>query len=204
VPGAVEESNIGFVARPRLDVGPDGDPLPDQYNAMSGAEAVRAVADTQGAGAWSMPVLPSNPAREGAIYFSGGVNATVCCPETFSLTSLTATVAFLDGPCEFFLGQQFVCPASSLPVPALDFQENNFLSDPFIFHGIPCRLSIGCDTGAVPYFAASFVTADLQTMVIDWVSSGYYPCGGETGRIVFFDPDPFTFPHCQIELEFAP
>lgn len=68
VPGAVEESNIGFAARPRLDIGPDGNPLPDQYNAMSGAEAVRAVADTQGAGAWSMPILPNDLEQAGALF----------------------------------------------------------------------------------------------------------------------------------------
>lgn len=72
VPGAVEESNIGFAARPRLRIGPDGDPILEDYNAMSGAEAVRAVADTQGAGAWSMPVLPSDPAREGALFVPTG------------------------------------------------------------------------------------------------------------------------------------
>lgn len=72
VPNAVEESNIGFAARPRLDIGPDGNPLPDQYNAMSGAEAVRAVADTQGAGAWSMPIRPSDPEREGALFIPTG------------------------------------------------------------------------------------------------------------------------------------
>lgn len=72
VPGAVEESNIGFAARPRLDIGPDGNPLPDQYNAMSGAEAVRAVADTQGAGAWSMPILPNDPEQAGALFMPTG------------------------------------------------------------------------------------------------------------------------------------
>jgi hypothetical protein len=72
VPGAVEESNIGFAARPRLDIGPDGNPLPDQYNAMSGAEAVRAVADTQGAGAWSMPILPNDIEQAGALFMPTG------------------------------------------------------------------------------------------------------------------------------------
>lgn len=72
VPNAVEESNIGFAARPRLDIGPDGNPLPDQYNAMSGAEAVRAVADTQGAGAWSMPIRPSDPEQAGALFVPTG------------------------------------------------------------------------------------------------------------------------------------
>lgn len=72
VPGAVEESNIGFAARPRLDIGPDGNPLPDQYNAMSGAEAVRAVADTQGAGAWSMPILPNDLEQAGALFMPTG------------------------------------------------------------------------------------------------------------------------------------
>lgn len=72
VPGAVEESNIGFAARPRLEIGPDGNPLPDQYNAMSGAEAVRAVADTQGAGAWSMPTRPSDPEQAGALFMPTG------------------------------------------------------------------------------------------------------------------------------------
>lgn len=72
VPNPVEESNIGFSARPRLRIGPDGYPIPEDYNAMSGAEAVRAVGDTQGAGAWSMPVLPSDPAREGAIFVPTG------------------------------------------------------------------------------------------------------------------------------------
>jgi hypothetical protein len=72
VPNPIEESNIGFAARPRLDIGADGNPLPDQYNAMSGAEAVRAVADTQGAGAWSMPIRPSDPEREGALFIPTG------------------------------------------------------------------------------------------------------------------------------------
>jgi hypothetical protein len=72
VPGAVEESNIGFAARPRLRTDLSGDPIPEDYNAMSAAEAVRAVADTQGAGAWSMPTLPSDPAREGAIFVPTG------------------------------------------------------------------------------------------------------------------------------------
>lgn len=72
VPGAVEESNIGFAARPRLDIGSDGYPLADQYNAMSGAEAVRAVADTQGAGAWSMPTRPSDPEQAGALFMPTG------------------------------------------------------------------------------------------------------------------------------------
>jgi hypothetical protein len=72
VPGALEESNIGFAARPRLRTDPSGDPIPEDYNAMSAAEAVRAVADTQGAGAWSMPILPSDPAREGALFVPTG------------------------------------------------------------------------------------------------------------------------------------
>lgn len=72
VPGAVEESNIGFSARPRLRIGPDGNPIPEDYNAMSGAEAVRAVADTQGAGAWSMPTRPSDPEQAGALFIPTG------------------------------------------------------------------------------------------------------------------------------------
>lgn len=72
VPGAPLESNIGFAARPRLRIGPDGNPLPEDYAAMSGAEAVRAVADTQGAGAWSMPTLPSDPERAGALFTPTG------------------------------------------------------------------------------------------------------------------------------------
>ena len=72
VPGAELESNIGFAARPRLVIGPDGNPLPDQYNAMSGAEAVRAVADTQGAGAWSMPTRPLDPEQAGALFTPTG------------------------------------------------------------------------------------------------------------------------------------
>ncbi len=72
VPGAALESNIGFAARPRLEIGPDGNPLPDQYNAMSGAEAVRAVADTQGAGAWSMPILPKDLEQAGALFIPTG------------------------------------------------------------------------------------------------------------------------------------
>ena len=72
VPGAALESNIGFAARPLLETDPTGDPLPDLYNAMSGAEAVRAVADTQGAGAWSMPTLPDDPARAGAVFIPTG------------------------------------------------------------------------------------------------------------------------------------
>ena len=72
VPGAALESNIGFAARPRLEIGPDGNPLADQYNAMSGAEAVRAVADTQGAGAWSMPTRPVDPEQAGAVFMPTG------------------------------------------------------------------------------------------------------------------------------------
>jgi hypothetical protein len=72
VPGAALESNTGFAARPRLEIGPDGNPLPDQYNAMSGAEAVRAVADTQGAGAWSMPTRPIDPEQAGALFMPTG------------------------------------------------------------------------------------------------------------------------------------
>lgn len=72
VPGAVEESNIGFAARPRLRTGPDGNPIPEDYNAMSAAEAVRAVADTQGAGAWSMPTRPSDPEQAGALFIPTG------------------------------------------------------------------------------------------------------------------------------------
>jgi hypothetical protein len=72
VPGAALESNIGFAARPRLQIGADGNPLPDQYNAMSGAEAVRAVADTQGAGAWSMPTRPTDPQQAGALFMPTG------------------------------------------------------------------------------------------------------------------------------------
>lgn len=72
VPGAVEESNIGFAARPRLRTGPDGNPTPEDYNAMSGAEAVRAVADTQGAGAWSMPTRPVDPEQTGALFMPTG------------------------------------------------------------------------------------------------------------------------------------
>lgn len=72
VPGAALESNIGFAARPRLRTGPDGDPIPEDYAAMSGAEAVRAVADTQGAGAWSMPTLPTDPEKAGALFVPTG------------------------------------------------------------------------------------------------------------------------------------
>ena len=72
VPGAVEESNIGFAARPRLRTGPDGDPIPEDYNAMSAAEAVRAVGDTQGAGAWSMPTRPVDPEQAGALFMPTG------------------------------------------------------------------------------------------------------------------------------------
>jgi hypothetical protein len=72
VPNAALESNIGFAARPRLQIGADGNPLPDQYNAMSGAEAVRAVADTQGAGAWSMPTRPTDPEQAGALFMPTG------------------------------------------------------------------------------------------------------------------------------------
>jgi hypothetical protein len=72
VPGAVEESNIGFAARPRLRVDAEGNPLPEDYAAMSGAEAVRAVADTQGAGAWSMPTRPIDPEQAGAVFIPTG------------------------------------------------------------------------------------------------------------------------------------
>ena len=72
VPNPIEESNIGFSARPRLRIGPDGNPIPEDYNAMSGAEAVRAVADTQGAGAWSMPTRPSDPEQAGALFIPTG------------------------------------------------------------------------------------------------------------------------------------
>lgn len=72
VPGAALESNIGFAARPRLRIDAEGNPLPEDYAAMSGAEAVRAVADTQGAGAWSMPTLPSDPEQAGALFMPTG------------------------------------------------------------------------------------------------------------------------------------
>jgi len=72
VPGAPMESNIGFAARPRITVDEFGNPIPEDYASMSGAEAVRAVADTQGAGAWSMPTIPSDPEAAGAIFVPTG------------------------------------------------------------------------------------------------------------------------------------
>jgi len=72
VPGAAMESNIGFAARPRLRVDDFGNPLPEDMAAMNAAEAVRAVADTQGAGAWSMPTRPTNPEAAGALFTPTG------------------------------------------------------------------------------------------------------------------------------------
>lgn len=72
VPGAPMESNIGFAARPRLNVDEFGNPIPEDYASMSAAEAVRAVADTQGAGAWSMPTLPTDLEAAGAIFVPTG------------------------------------------------------------------------------------------------------------------------------------
>lgn len=72
IPGAQRESNIGFAARPRLSVDEFGDPVPEDYATMSAAEAVRAVADTQGAGAWSMPTLPADPEAAGALFIPTG------------------------------------------------------------------------------------------------------------------------------------
>lgn len=72
VPGALLESNAGFAARPRLRVGPDGRPVPEDSAAMSAAEAVRAVADTQGAGAWSMPTRPSDVVDAGGLFIPTG------------------------------------------------------------------------------------------------------------------------------------
>lgn len=72
IPGAQRESNIGFAARPRLSVDEFGNLLPEDYATMSGAEAVRAVADTQGAGAWSMPTLPSDLEEAGALFIPTG------------------------------------------------------------------------------------------------------------------------------------
>lgn len=72
VPGAPMESNIGFAARPRLSVDEFGNPVPEDYATMSAAEAVRAVADTQGAGAWSMPTMPLDPEAAGALFIPTG------------------------------------------------------------------------------------------------------------------------------------
>lgn len=77
VPDADEESNIGFSARPRLRLGPDGNPIPEDYNAMSAAEALRAVGDTQGAGAWSMPTLPSDLEQAGALFVPTGAPTNI-------------------------------------------------------------------------------------------------------------------------------
>lgn len=72
VPDAAMESNIGFAARPRLAVDDFGNPMPEDYASMSAAEAVRAVADTQGAGAWSMPTRPRDPDAAGALFVPTG------------------------------------------------------------------------------------------------------------------------------------
>lgn len=72
IPGAQQESNIGFAARPRLSIDEFGNPLPEDYATMSAAEAVRAVADTQGAGAWSMPTRPVDPEAAGALFIPTG------------------------------------------------------------------------------------------------------------------------------------
>lgn len=72
VPGAPMESNIGFAARPRLSVDEFGNPISEDIATMSAAEAVRAVADTQGAGAWSMPTRPVDPEAAGALFIPTG------------------------------------------------------------------------------------------------------------------------------------
>lgn len=77
VPGAPMESNIGFAARPRLTVDEFGNPIPEDIATMSGAEAVRAVADTQGAGAWSMPTRPTNFEEAGAIFLPTGAQTDI-------------------------------------------------------------------------------------------------------------------------------
>lgn len=72
MPDAVMESNIGFAARPRVRVDDFGNPLPEDMATMSGVEAVRAVADTQGAGAFSMPTRPTDLNAAGALFTPTG------------------------------------------------------------------------------------------------------------------------------------
>lgn len=71
VEGALPESNPGRAARVLLGT-EGGRPTAEEAASMTGGEAVRAAADVQGAGAWSMPLLGVPPEEAGAMFVPTG------------------------------------------------------------------------------------------------------------------------------------